>query len=358
MLGHVSYLKAILPSSGPHLESLSAIEEGGRRASVMTQQILNFSRYESGEKSKKVDVNEAVQKTLILLRGAISPSYKIEITLSEEKLYATATEGGLAQIVVNLVINARDALDANGQITVSTAREDNRDRVIKIYQNCGINAPEENSKSFLKLSIHDTGHGIPEELLGKIFEPYFSTKEENGTGLGLATVKAILTELNGCIEVKSQVGVGTEMSCYLPLNEEKVDQENGDATKPQLPTGSEAILVVDDESAIRSVLSMSLEHLGYQVEIASGGVIALEKYAKLPGHYQLVILDMLMPHLSGDKVFHKLREINSGIKVLIMSGYSSEGSVKAILEAGATSFIQKPFTIEELAHKVRETLDS
>ena len=354
ILGHVSYLKTILPAKGPHVESLIAVEEGGKKASVMTQQILNFSKFESGEKPVQVNVNDLVTKTCLLLRGAISPSYKLERKLDETPRSILASAGGLAQVLVNLVINARDALAQNGAIKVEVATEEDRDLLRKVFKTTDLA-----SHRYVRLSVEDNGHGMTPEIIERIFEPYFTTKEDKGTGLGLATVQTIVKTYGGAIDVASKVGVGTTISVYFP--EAELGQARGEqGTEPRrmrLPGGDESILVVDDEFPVRNVLCMSLQHLGYRVDSAASGLEAIEKFGTSGAHYDLVLLDMLMPNMPGEKVFFRLKEIRQDLRVLVISGYTSEESVKNILSNGGIDFLQKPFTIEELSRKVRDCID-
>ena len=206
------------------------------------------------------------------------------------------------------------------------------------------------------IQIIDNGSGMSPEVVARIFEPYFSTKKERGTGLGLSTVAAIVREFGGAIVVDSEIGRGTTFAVYLPLLEE----EGRDATVKRptpssLERGNERILIVDDEYPVRNVLSLSLQHLGYTVEVASSGIEALEKYGQA-GAFDLVLLDMLMPELSGEETFFKLKEIDPNVSVLVISGYTSERAVTNILDNGGRDFLQKPFTIDELSRKVRECL--
>ncbi len=357
ILGHVTYLKTILPQSGAHVESLNAIEDGGRKASLMTQQILNFSRYEAEDKPARVNMNDLVVRTCSLLRGAVSRAYGLEQQIFDPAPYVLASEGGLAQVIVNLVINSRDALPENGRIKVALGVEDNREVLRRAFKSHDLAA-----RRYVRLSVIDNGSGITREVMERMYEPYFSTKKDKGTGLGLATVRAIVQSYGGAIEVDSLVGEGTTVSVYLPeveMSRQRCDSER-DATvrRPaRLEGGDESILVVDDEFPVRNVLCVSLQHLGYNVACAASGVEALDIFSKEGAHYDLVILDMLMPQLPGEKVFFRLKELNSNVRVLLISGYTSEESVKNVLANGGIDFIQKPFTIEDLSKKVRECLD-
>lgn len=350
ILGHITFLKTILPEHGSHAESLSAIEEGAKKASLITQQILKFSKMETAETLKKIDINELIVKTYGLLRGALSPLIDLQYDLPQEPIYVMAVEGRLAQVLVNLVINARDALNKSGKIVISADVCNDLKALKGVQLDC--------TKEWVVMTVTDNGSGMSEDVIQHVFEPYFSTKKNKGTGLGLATVLSIVKSFGGVIKIRSKVGAGTVMSVYLPKVEVSGDvQTSKDSKRVQLVGGSEKILVVDDDAAVRSVLEMSLTHLGYEVEIVTTGYEAVEKLKEHKDKFDLVMLDMLMPQLSGNETFLMLRNIQPDLKVLAMSGYTSEESVKSILQNGGKGFIQKPFTIADLSKKVRVCLD-
>ena len=355
ILGHVTYLKTILATSGNHVESLIAIEEGAKKASQITQQILNFSKMDPRSKPKRVNLGDLIVKTCRLLRGAISPQYRIEYQICEEQLCALGVEGSLAQVVVNLVINARDALSQDGFIRIKLEPVNDLEALKVILKSQELSAP-----AYGCVIVEDNGHGMPKEVQDRIFEPYFTTKKEKGTGLGMATVLSIVEHFGGVVTIDSEVGKGTRIAIYLPL---LVKQDIGALSAEvereplRLRGGDENILVVDDEFPVRNVLAVSLQHLGYNVETASSGLEALEKFTDKPDHYNLLILDMLMPNMSGDKVFAKMRAIDPELRVLVISGYSHAEQLEKVLKNPGVDFIQKPFTIEDLSRKVRTSLD-
>lgn len=355
ILGHITYLKTILAPEGPHVESLNAIEEGARKASGMTQQILGFSRQDLTEQPKAIALGDLVERTCKLLRGALSPAIRFEWEVSGDDLRVVGVEGRFSQVIANLVVNARDAVGKDGYIKVEVAPVGDEEQLSARNGSFDLTRVP-----FARLSVFDNGEGIPETVLGRVLEPYFSTKQENGTGLGLATVDAIARAYGGIVDIVSEVGTGSKVSVFLPVGEaDRFDRNagiDGDLTDT-MQGGTERLLVVDDESPVRNVLSVSLAHLGYRVEIAESGAEAIEKYSQDPTGFDLVILDMLMPKLPGNEVFYKLKEIDDQVRVLLISGYTSEDAVNDVLKKGGRDFIQKPFTIEELARKVRECLD-
>lgn len=345
ILGHVSYLKNVLPQEGRHVESITAIEEGAKKASFLTQEILNFSKLDPSGSNSVINLNSVVTKTCTLLRGAISPEIAITWKIPSEELRIHGSEGKVAQVVANLVINARDALAGGGSIEVALHKGDG----------------SRDNRTVAVVTVSDNGCGIPPEILPRVYEPYFTTKQLTGTGLGLSTVKAIVSNMRGTIDIHTSVGAGTSVVVELPLvsTETKESSAEGGVVSRKLVGGTESILVVDDEGPVRDVLSVSLKHLGYAVEVAASGEEAILKYKhRGRGGYDLVILDMLMPKIPGHEVFFCLKEVDPGLNVLVISGYSSEESVQNILDNGGLDFIQKPFTIEELAGKVRSCLDT
>lgn len=355
LLGHISYLQTILPGAGKHCESLEAIADGARKASLITQQILNFSRLETTEELLAVDLVDLSQRMYTLLRGAISPRYDLALVTPQEPLLVRGVEGKLAQIIVNLVINARDALEPNGRIELNIGAVPATN---DLRRHCKAQQLEANS--YARLAVTDNGKGMTADVIARACQPYFTTKGKLGTGLGLATVSSIVTQLGGAIVINSQLTHGTSVEVFLPLDEtigrQDQQQVNG-SQKLTLQGGSESILIVDDEDPVRNVILLSLEHLGYRVTAADSGEKAVALYSQAPDSFDLVILDMLMPQMSGDQVFFRLQSLKSDVKVILMSGFSSEQAVQTVLDSGGLDFIQKPFTIEELSRKVRDSLD-
>ena len=349
ILGHASYLLAVLPTTGAHVESLQAIEDGAKRSAQMTRQIVNFAKAEEIDTVDQVDLTKLVESACNLLRGAISREYKLSYEVPRRAVIVSGVEGQLSQVLINLVINARDALFPNGEIKVNL-REVSCEEDSKVAEVIG----SERGR-YASLCVVDNGAGIPSELIDKIFEPYFSTKKSKGTGLGLATVKKIIASHGGAIKVYSKVGVGTKLFVYLPLASSISQPEARGKTQQDLPRGSEKILVIDDEDAVRNVLALGLERLGYTVELASSGTQGIQKFRL--STFNLVILDMVMPDMSGRDVFFELVKISPNLRVLVCSAYSSDDAVQAILSHPHSAFIQKPFSVEDLAHVVRDCLD-
>jgi signal transduction histidine kinase/ActR/RegA family two-component response regulator len=357
VLGHVSYLRLSRAGLDADLESIAAIEDGARRAASMTQQILEFARGGEVELST-VNMSLLVAAGINLFRASLPDTIVFNFIGGESDLFVYGNEGQLSQLVLNLLVNAQDALGDSGEIAVCLSQY-RLDEATK-FRNGLLEAGE-----YARFSIQDNGHGIPESLIGRIFEPFFTTKAGNsdrrgGTGLGLATVSAMVRAHRGLIDVSSEVEKGTRFDVLLPLCtalEEVEEVPQSLSEEPALPLGQERVLVIDDEEAVRTVIQRSLEHLGYEVIVASNGKDALEIYREQFAHISLVILDMIMPHMPGDEVFYELQAISPDVAVLIASGYSSDGRTKAVLRDGGLGFIQKPFAVEELAQEVRRCID-
>lgn len=350
ILGHVSYLKTVLPTVGPHIESISAIENGAKKSSFMTQQILNFSRVDAYDDVASLDLSQVIVRTCRLLRGAISPEYQFSWKIPDEPVMVFLAEAKIGQVLANLVINARDALSPNGKIQVILEPVVDEETVRACF-------PEyDPSQKYAALTVSDNGKGMAQEVQARAFDPFFSTKKSAGTGLGLTTVRTLVTRFRGSVDIESSPGTGTTVRVFFPLEQQNESDSQHDSFEEQLVGGTERILVVDDEYPVRNIVTVSLEHLGYSVVGVESGMKAVEILRSDPHAIDLVVLDMLMPQMSGEETFYQLRKIRPTLSVLIMSGFASEDSVRRITREGGKGFIQKPFTVSDLAKKVRESL--
>lgn len=359
ILGHVTFLKAILPEDGAHQESLEAITSGAKKASTLTKQILDFSKYETETGNRITDIVELVSSTVPLLRGALSSRIELALEIPDEPLYVQGTAGRLAQILVNLVVNSRDAIEQGGGGTVIVRiRPANRDDIPPIPDL----EPEEVDARYVLLEVEDDGAGMSERTQRKALEPYFSTKGERGTGLGLPTVASITESYGGMLEIESQEGEGTSIRIFLrePADDkESIVDSDSSSNRPEIARGdAQRVLVVDDEDSVRNVVAMSLRHLGYEVEELGDPRDALAYLSDMSNEYDLALLDMLMPHLTGDELFEELRKVRPNLPVIIMSGYSKEESVEKVLKEPSTHFMFKPFTVEDLSHVVSNVLQN
>jgi len=346
ILGHVSFLKMSLGSDWQYSDSLDSIQEGARRAASVTQQIVEFARGDEAS-FRAVNLALVIRSAINLIRVAVSKNIDIRVLNEDEDLFVHGNESQLSQLVINLLVNARDAMPEGGVIDIHLGKVSLDSEIAR--NNWGLKEGD-----YARLLVSDSGHGIAPESKEKIFEPFFFFFNKKGTGLGLATVQGIILSHSGAIDVQSEPGKGACFEMLFPLS--TGDTKVSSSVVHNIPKGSERILVVDDEEAVRTVIQRTLEHLGYKVDIAGSGAEALENYS-LEGNYSLVILDMVMPKMAGDEVFNKLRAIDSQAPVLIASGYATNDKAERVLESGGLGYIQKPFAVEELAKEVRRCLD-
>jgi two-component system, cell cycle sensor histidine kinase and response regulator CckA len=349
ILGYASYLKTVVPSEDRIFQHIDTIERSALRAADLTAKLLAFAR---GGKYvvKPISINDVVEETLRLLRGSIDKSIIIEERL-DRKLPAIEADGGqMQQVIMNLCVNARDAMPGGGRLTVTTA-------VVPWRTPFLLTQPDVRHTPYVCISVEDSGVGIDESIRAKIFDPFFTTKEKGkGTGLGLATVYGIVKNHGGYIEMDSEIGKGTAFRVMFPaaereavIHEEKTGQALG---------GSETILVVDDEDTIRFLLRDLLQAKGYRVLEAANGREALDVYGKHEGKVDLVILDMVMPEMGGRDTYIHLRELEPGIRTILSTGYAEDERARELLAMGVRAFVQKPYRIDELAGVVRSVLDA
>jgi two-component system cell cycle sensor histidine kinase/response regulator CckA len=280
--------------------------------------------------------------------GVAKKEIRVHRALAEDLLGIKADQGQIEQALLNIIVNAGDAMPGGGDLYLETMNVTDKDMSGKPFK--------PRPGAYALLTVRDTGTGMDNKTLEHIFEPFFTTKGLGaGTGLGLASVYGIIKAHQGYIDVESEKGRGTTFKIYLPASESTSGEASERADHPV--EGSETILVVDDEPMILEVAVEVLRELGYTVFEAQGGRQAVELYNKERAAIDLVILDMIMPDMAGGEAYDKIKEINPEVKVLLSSGYSIDGEATEILERGCHGFIQKPFSMEELSTKIREILD-
>jgi len=336
------------------LDPANALHEKGRaiqlaadRATTLTRQLLAFSRKQLLE-LKVVDVNAIVQDMERLLRPLIGENIELVTVLSPQAAHTRADAGQLEQVIMNLVVNAKDAMPAGGRLTLRTenlAMDDNHRRGPQFIR----------PGRYVTLLVSDTGMGMDRETQSRIFEPFFTTKEKGkGTGLGLSTVYGIVKQSGGYVMVQSELGRGTTFHIYLPLVEGTAEKSS--VTAPDAVGGTETILLVEDEESVRQLVRDTLATKGYEVLEAENGEAGIAAAARHQGSLDLVITDVMMPGMDGRQMVQELIKARPSTKVLYLSGYTED----AILNDGsvdrATAFLQKPFTLQSLSRKVREVL--
>ncbi|MBN2809254.1 MAG: PAS domain S-box protein [Deltaproteobacteria bacterium] len=340
--GHISVIQ-LKSELEPLLEKkLSRIEKIIARGANLTKQLLGFAR--GGKYQLEVlNLNQVINDSLELF-ARTHKELTVTTKLAEKLYRVEADQGQIDQLLLNLYVNAWQAIQdfrKSGRLTIETTN-------FEINERSHLHlAPG----SYVRIAISDNGCGMNKETQKRIFEPFFSTKQRGtGTGLGLSSVYGIVKNHGGMVTVYSEPKLGTTFNIYLPAVTKNVkEQEKGDL---KIVAGQGTILVVDDEAIVREVNVELISELGYQVISANNGRQALEIYAEKKNNIDLVILDMIMPEMSGAEVFSLLKEINPDVKVLLASGYSVEGQAARIMAQGCNGFIQKPFTLELLSNKI------
>jgi two-component system cell cycle sensor histidine kinase/response regulator CckA len=327
---------------------LHEIERASERAASLTQQLLAFSRKQVLQ-PQVLDLNDIVLGLDQLLRRVLGEEIELVKTTARSPLMVEADPAQLGQVLINLAINARDAMPGGGILTIESAE-------VHIDETDSRASSDLRSGSFAVISVADTGHGIDDATQAHLFEPFFTTKEVGkGTGLGLATVYGIVQQSDGFVTVDSAPGSGATFRVFLPLSAKQPAVEHGPQTPP-LPAGSETILLVEDETIVRDLARTILELRGYHVLVAASPQEAMTLDER-GVHFDLVVTDVVMPKMRGGELAERLRSRRPGLKVLFMSGYPDGQDAIGAGDAGS-SFLQKPFTVVELGRKVRELLDA
>lgn len=326
------------------------IMKAAERASAMTKQLLAFSRRQIVQ-PKIVDLNKAVRESEQMIRRLMGENIDLVYRLSDNAGRVRIDPSQLDQIVLNLLINSRDALPRGGRVTVETAKVQLGEDYAKTH--VGV-VPGR----FAMLAVTDNGLGMDRSVQEHIFEPFFTTKPmDQGSGLGLATVYGIVKQNGGDIWVYSEVGKGTTFKVYLPRIQRKGDAEAMAGDVSNKLKGSETVLVVEDERGVRDLICTLLSDKGYNVLVAASPREALEQTSREQGHVDLLLTDVVLPEMSGHELSQKLRLDRPGMKVVYMSGYTENTIVHHGVLEEDVQFVAKPFTFEELLSKVRSTLD-
>jgi two-component system cell cycle sensor histidine kinase/response regulator CckA len=346
MKGNASLMLLEADPAHPNYEKLKTIEELVSRGARLTSQLLGYAR-EGTYQIKPIDVNQLVKETSDTF-GATRKEIRIHQEFAGDLLGIMADQAQIEQVLINLYVNAADAMPRGGDLFLKTMNVTDRDMPGRAYR------PKPGT--YVLIMVRDTGIGMDKKTMERIFDPFFTTKGlYKGTGLGLASVYGTIKAHGGYIEVDSKKGQGTIFSIYLPASEKEVTEEK--VFPEKIPRGKETLLLVDDEDVILDVGAPMLRTLGYKVLLARSGKEAIELYRENQDKIALVVLDMIMPEMGGGETYDKMKEIDPDIKVLLSSGYSIEGQATEILERGCDGFIQKPFDMKELSQELRRILD-
>lgn len=346
IMGNASLMVSETDSAHPNYEKLKNIEKLVDSGSKLTQQLLGYAR-EGRYEIIPLNLNQLMKETSDTFR-ATKKEIRVHRELAENLFPIDADQGQIEQVLLNLYVNAADAMPGGGDLFLKTINVTDKDMKGRPYK------PKPGN--YVLLTVRDTGTGMDKRTTERVFDPFFSTKGlGKGTGLGLASVYGIIKAHGGYIDVESKKGSGTTFKIYLPGAEKKVEMVA--KSFRQIIKGSETVLLVDDEPMVLEVGINMLKKLGYTVLEAKGGREAVRVYKANKDKIDLVILDMVMPDRGGGETYDQMKEIDPTVTVLLSSGYSIDGQATEILERGCNGFIQKPFTIKELSGRIREILE-
>lgn len=348
IIGSAEMLERHIRNNPAAMKLLGSIQQAASRSADLTGQLLAFSR--KGQKNAvQVHINKMIQEVISLLERTIDKKITLETRLVADNTCVIGDPALLQNALLNLGVNARDAMPQGGYIQFSTANVE-LDSAF-----CGSSPFSITPGQYIEISVSDSGKGMTKEIIQHAFEPFFTTKEiGKGTGLGLAAVYGTITDHHGSISVFSEPGIGTVFKLYLPLS--VVEKPETTATNEYI-NGSGGILLVDDEKLLRDVGHDLLEGLGYTVYLAEDGERALEVYAAEKENISLVILDMLMPRMGGKETLVRLMKSYPDVRVLISSGFHQEGTVDELMALGAKGFLLKPYLLQELGKAVAEAIE-
>jgi PAS domain S-box-containing protein len=339
-----------LKEGDPLRVNIDEIQNAAERATSLTRQLLAFSRRQVME-MKVLDLNTLLRDLEKMLRRVIGEDIEMVIQLAEDLGGVRADVGQIEQVIMNLAVNAKDAMPSGGKLTIETAN-------VELDESYARSHADVKRGHYVMFSVSDTGVGMAPEVRERIFEPFFTTKEQGkGTGLGLSTTYGIVKQSEGHVWVYSAQGKGTTFKIYLPRVNEPLEDIRKEALKEELPRGNETILIVEDEEEVRKLAGKILEKQGYRILETFNGDDALVACERCKSPIQLMLADIVMPGMGGSELAKLLKPLYPEIKVLYMSGHTDNDIARhGVLEKGV-NYIQKPFTMEGLARKVREVLD-
>jgi two-component system, cell cycle sensor histidine kinase and response regulator CckA len=359
MMANDFLLNAHKPTD-PSFQDIMQIKQNATRAATLVRQLLAFSRRQT-LRPQVLDLGDALSDLTMLLRRLIGEKVKLDLVHGRDLWPVKVDVSQFEQVIVNLAVNARDAMPEGGKLTVRTGNLSSDQAAQLAYKGMP-------PADYVRIDITDTGTGIPADIVDKIFEPFFSTKEVGkGTGLGLSTVYGIVKQTGGFIYVDSEADKGTSFHIFLPRHHPERDvqaeaapaREPAQAAKPRADlTGQGTILLVEDEEGLRSLNARGLRSRGYSVIEASNGVEALEALEEKNGAVDLVVSDVVMPEMDGPTLLKAMRGRNPNLKIIFVSGYAEDAFEKSLPENQQFAFLPKPFTLSQLVATVKETMAS
>jgi two-component system NtrC family sensor kinase len=345
ILGFASIVRLRLAPSDPLLEFVKMIEQSAERGADLTRRLLGLARQGKCE-STLIRVGEILGRVVKIVTSTFDRRIQVQTRSESGPLWVDANPGQLEQAILNLCINARDAMPEGGVLALESSR-------VTLGEGDSSRPSRCLPGNYARITVRDTGVGIAPQLLGRIFDPFFTTKEASrGSGLGLSMVYGMASSAGGFVQVQSEVGLGSVFSIHLPLKVPPVERRVAVGSSV-LEAGSGTVLVVDDEPMVLAFVEEGLKKLGYQVLTAVDGRGAIEVYSSRSHQIDMVLLDMVMPGITGLEACRRLRQINPNAKVILSSGYSSGEVVREAHLAGAVGFIGKPYSLEELSAALR-----
>jgi PAS domain S-box-containing protein len=351
VLGYSELILAEQDEKDPFHADLVKINQAGHRGADLVKRLLAFSR-KTEIKPRPLNLNVQIEQLEKMWTRTIPKMIRIELRLADELSRVNADPTQMDQILMNLALNAKDAMPDGGVLTIETTNV----FLDEEYAQKHLGAKP---GSYVLFSVSDTGHGMDQETLDRIFEPFYTTKEVGkGTGLGLAMVYGIISQHGGHVRCYSEPGHGTTFKIYFPAISVETEHVAGDKSEGKLPRGTETILLVDDEEFVRDLGKRELERSGYTVLTASNGKEALEVFKSEKDRIVLVLLDFIMPEMGGKQCLVELLKINPNIAVLIAGGFAVAGQTEEAMEMGARGFVSKPYDMKEMLKSIRDVLDS
>ncbi|HEX7573915.1 MAG TPA: PAS domain S-box protein, partial [Bacteroidota bacterium] len=351
ILGHLALMERTANDPVRSSSSIKAITRAAERAAGVVRQLLTFARKNEGRR-EAVRVNDIIRELLKFLDETLPKNITITTDLAEGLPSVSADSTQIHQVLLNICVNARDAMPRGGTLSIATrltGHETVRNRF-----------PLADASTYVEIRASDNGEGMDETTRRRIFEPFFSTKEPGrGTGLGMAVVFGIIESHRGFIHVDSHPGRGSTFTVYIPVLPAAAEQpEPAESGAGEAPAGTETILVVEDEESLSGLLRMLLEGAGYRVLSASDGQAALETFRSHRNEISLVISDVGLPKMSGDQVFHAMKQLDPGVRTILASGYIEPELKADVLRAGVRAFVQKPYDTRTVLAEVRQVLDA
>jgi len=350
IIPNAELIKMTVPPDNANHSRASSIQKSATRAAEIVKKLLSFSRDDKKEDNEISNIKTIATETIDILKKLLDKNIEITASIPNDLYNVKLDSTRLQQLIMNLSINARDAISGQGEINISA-----ENIIVKNSLIAQIQLPE---GKYILLKISDTGQGIPQRYLNKIFDPFFTTKEPGkGTGLGLSIIYGIVKNANGKIDVQSTIGEGTTFSLYLPASERSMDSRSTDVVI-ETNDKDKTILIIDDEPMIREMARDMLSTIGYKVFVCDNGEDGIELYKDKYNEIDLVLLDLIMPKMNGVTTYENLRKIKDDVKVIISSGIGDLEKKKELHNLGISAFLEKPYSLKSMSDNIDRILAS